>query len=369
MSALVPFVLLAQSFFNKSHPAPAPPEPTASPAALLSTLLLAVVATALLVSWLWPASTSPSSCCVAQPDASFKGGSNEAARLIELEEKHGAHNYHPLPVVLSRGQGPLVWDVAGKVYFDFLSAYSAVNQGHSHPRIISAFVDQAKTLTLTSRAFHNDQLGEFCLFITSFFGYDKVLPMNSGVEAGETACKVARKWAYFKKGVPDGQAKIVMAHNNFWGRSIAACSSSSDPDCYRGYGPFTPVRSTRTRAAPSQGSGCALACRTHTPPSLLAVRSVPSSVTCARALLPACQGFELIPYDDVPALERLLQREGRSVAAFYIEPIQGEAGVVVPAAGARPRRAALGAARLHARARCALTTRALCRRVGCAQAT
>jgi hypothetical protein len=192
-------------------------------------------------------------------------------------------------VVLSRGQGSYVWDVNGKRYFDFLSAYSAVNQGHSHPRIIAALVDQAKTLTLTSRAFHNDQLGEYERFVTNLFGYDKVLPMNSGVEGGETAIKIARKWAHLKKGVKAETAKVVMAQDNFWGRSIAACSSSSDPDCFKGYGPFTP-------------------------------------------------GFELIPYNDVPALASFLEREGESVAAFYIEPIQGEAGVVVPADGTRARR-------------------------------
>ncbi|KAG8458926.1 hypothetical protein KFE25_004260 [Diacronema lutheri] len=272
------FALLVEGWLRAPAAAPPPTAPSPSVAAAVSALLLLAVASALLVSTLWPRASASSGGY--PPNA----GADEASRLIALEDKHGAHNYHPLPVVLSRGQGALVWDVGGKVHFDFLSAYSAVNQGHSHPRIISALVDQAKTLTLTSRAFHNDQLGEFCGFITSFFGYDKVLPMNSGVEAGETAVKLARKWAHFKKGVPDGTAKVIMAENNFWGRSIAACSSSSDPDCYKGYGPFTP-------------------------------------------------GFELIPYNDTRALRELLEREGKSVAAFYVEPIQGEAGVVVPSPG------------------------------------
>jgi len=201
-------------------------------------------------------------------------------KLIRMENQYGAHNYGPLPVVLSRGQGCFVWDVEGKRYFDFLSAYSAVNQGHSHPRIVSALIDQAKTLTLTSRAFYNDQLGEYASFITSFFGYDKVLPMNSGAEAAETAIKIARKWAYQKKGVNDNKAKIIMAENNFWGRTIAACSSSSDPVCFRDYGPFTP-------------------------------------------------GFELVPYNDAGALKAAFELDP-NVAAFYIEPIQGEAGVNVP---------------------------------------
>lgn len=275
-------------------PALPPPAPSVSAETLVSLLLVAAITAALLASWLRPSSAGKRRAAIG-PD-----GCAEAKRLIGLEDKYGAHNYKPLPVVLCRGQGPLVWDVGGAQYFDFLSAYSAVNQGHSHPRILAAFVDQAKTLTLTSRAFHNDQLGEFCAYITAYFGYDKVLPMNSGVEAGETAIKLARKWAHLKKGVPDGRALVVMAQHNFWGRSIAACSSSSDPECYGGYGPFTP-------------------------------------------------GFELIPYNDVPALRQLLSKQGERVAAFYIEPIQGEAGVVVPDDGARaPSRSSPRAARpLH----------------------
>jgi len=251
-----------------SAPAPSPP-PDTSAAMCASLALMATVAFLLIVSWC----RGPS-----RPQGSVYPG--PAARLMELESKHGAHNYAPLPVVLARGEGAHVWDVDGKRYFDFLSAYSAVNQGHAHPRIISALIDQAKTLTLTSRAFYNDQLGEYAAFVTSFFGYDKVLPMNTGVEAGETAIKIARKWAYEKKGVQENKATIIMAQNNFWGRTIAACSSSSDPDCYKGYGPFTP-------------------------------------------------GFQLVPYNSVRALRIALDNDPY-VAAFYIEPIQGEAGVNVP---------------------------------------
>lgn len=202
--------------------------------------------------------------------------------LIALEEKHGAHNYHPLPVVLSRGEGVYVWDVEGKQYFDFLSAYSAVNQGHCHPKIISALTNQAETLTLTSRAFYNDVLGMYEKYMTEYFGYDRVLPMNTGVEGGETAIKLCRKWAYQVKGVPENQAKILFANGNFWGRTLAAVSTSDDPDSYSGYGPFTP-------------------------------------------------GFELIPYNDLDALEKAL--EDPNVAGFMVEPIQGEAGVVVPDEG------------------------------------
>eukprot|EP01068_Selenidium_serpulae_P004885 Selendium_serpulae@DN3792_c0_g1_i2.p1 len=198
---------------------------------------------------------------------------------IDLEDKHGAHNYHPLPAVLAKGKGTKVWDVEGKEYFDFLSAYSAVNQGHCHPRILAALTKQAETLCLTSRAFHNNILGPYEKFITNFFGYDKVLPMNSGVEGGETAVKLSRKWGYLKKKIPENKAKVLFCENNFWGRSIAAVSSSSDPDCYSGFGPFTP-------------------------------------------------GFELVKYNNLPALEKAL--EDPNVAAFYVEPIQGEAGVVVP---------------------------------------
>lgn len=201
---------------------------------------------------------------------------------IIKEEKYGAHNYHPLPVVLSKGEGVHVWDVDGKHYFDFLSAYSAVNQGHCHPKIIKALNDQATRLTLTSRAFHNDILGEYERFITNLFGYDKVLPMNTGVEGGETANKLARKWGYMKKGIPQNQAKIVFAKGNFWGRTLAAISSSDDPTSYEGFGPFMP-------------------------------------------------GYELINYNDLDALAKALKDP--NVAAFMVEPIQGEAGVVVPHEG------------------------------------
>ncbi|XP_036402730.1 ornithine aminotransferase, mitochondrial-like [Megalops cyprinoides] len=205
-----------------------------------------------------------------------------AEEVFAREEKYGAHNYHPLPVALERGEGLHVWDVDGRRYFDFLSAYSAVNQGHCHPKIIAALHAQASRLTLTSRAFYNDVLGEYEQYITTMFGYHKVLPMNTGVEAGETACKLARKWAYNVKGTPKYKAKIIFAEGNFWGRTMAAISSSTDPSSYDGFGPFMP-------------------------------------------------GFELIPYNDVPALERALQDQ--NVAAFMVEPIQGEAGVVVPDPG------------------------------------
>jgi ornithine--oxo-acid transaminase len=202
-----------------------------------------------------------------------------AAHYIALEEKHGAHNYHPLPVVLEKGEGVFVWDVEGKQYFDFLSAYSAVNQGHCHPKIIAALVSQAQNLTLTSRAFYNNVLGEYEAYITKYFGYDKVLPMNTGVEGGETAIKLARKWGYTVKGIPDNQAQIVFVEGNFWGRTIAAISSSTDPSSYSGFGPFVP-------------------------------------------------GYKVIPYNDLDALEKALQ--DKNVCAFMFEPIQGEAGVVVP---------------------------------------
>ena len=201
---------------------------------------------------------------------------------IIKEEKYGAHNYHPLPVVLSKGEGVHVWDVDGKHYFDFLSAYSAVNQGHCHPKIIKALNDQASKLTLTSRAFHNDILGEYERFITELFRYDKVLPMNTGVEGGETANKLARKWGYMKKGIPENQAKIIFAKGNFWGRTLAAISSSDDPVSFEGFGPYMP-------------------------------------------------GYELINYNDLDALAEALKDP--NVAAFMVEPIQGEAGVVVPHEG------------------------------------
>lgn len=203
-------------------------------------------------------------------------------KAIELEDKYGAHNYHPLPVVLSKGKAARVWDAEGKEYYDFLSAYSAVNQGHCHPHIIGAMVDQAQTLTLTSRAFFNDVLGVYEKFITSFFGYEKVLPMNSGAEGVETALKLCRKWAYEKKAVPDNQAKIIVCKGNFHGRTITIVSISTDPDARRNYGPYTP-------------------------------------------------GFITIPYNDIPALEEALKDP--NVAGFLVEPIQGEAGVFVPDEG------------------------------------
>ncbi len=206
----------------------------------------------------------------------------KSEELMRLEAQHGAHNYHPLPVVLAKGLGAKVWDVEGKEYFDFLSAYSAVNQGHCHPKILKALTDQASRLTLTSRAFHNDVLGKYEQFITTLFGYDKVLPMNTGVEGGETANKLARKWGYEHKGIPENQAKIIFAKGNFWGRTLAAISSSDDPVSYKGFGPYMP-------------------------------------------------GYELIPYNDLQALKQKLQDP--TVAAFMVEPIQGEAGVVVPDEG------------------------------------
>ena len=205
-----------------------------------------------------------------------------AQQYIDLEEKYGAHNYHPLPVVLERGEGVFLWDVDGKRYYDFLSGYSAVNQGHCHPKIIKALTDQSVKLTLTSRAFHSNLLGKYQKFITDYFGYDKVLPMNTGVEGGETAIKLARRWGYTVKGIPDNQAKIIFAAGNFWGRTMAAISSSTDPDCYNKFGPFMP-------------------------------------------------GFQVVPYNDLAALEKSFQ--DNTVAAFMFEPIQGEAGVLVPDEG------------------------------------
>lgn len=202
--------------------------------------------------------------------------------LMQLEEKHGAHNYHPLPVVLAKGEGPFMWDVEGKRYYDFLSAYSAVNQGHCHPKIVEALVDQARTLTLTSRAFYNNVLGVYEKYVTEYFGYDKVLPMNTGAEADETALKLCRKWAYQKKGIPEGQAKIIVCEGNFHGRTITIISMSTDPDAYDEYGPYTP-------------------------------------------------GFIKIPYNDLNALAQAL--EDPYVAGFLVEPIQGEAGVYVPDEG------------------------------------
>jgi ornithine--oxo-acid transaminase len=201
--------------------------------------------------------------------------------FIELEEKYGAHNYHPLPVVLSRGKGCYVWDVNGKRYFDFLSAYSAVNQGHCHPKIVGALKEQAERLCLTSRAFYNDALGPYEKFVHDYFGYDKVLPVNSGAEAVETALKLSRKWGYLKKGIPENEAIVVTCEGNFHGRTTTIISVSTDPEARAGYGPYTP-------------------------------------------------GFEIIPYNNVEALASLLEEKAATVAAFLVEPIQGEAGVNVP---------------------------------------
>lgn len=205
-------------------------------------------------------------------------------QFIDLEKKYGAHNYHPLPVVLSKGKGCYVWDVDGKRYFDFLSAYSAVNQGHCHPKIVAALKEQAGKLCLTSRAFYNDSLGPFEKFIHDYFGYDKILPMNSGAEAVETALKLTRKWAYLKKGIPENEAIIVACEGNFHGRTISIVSVSTDPDARADYGPYTP-------------------------------------------------GFEVIPYNDPEALASILEKKANSIAGFLVEPIQGEAGVNVPDEG------------------------------------
>ena len=202
--------------------------------------------------------------------------------LISMEARYGAHNYHPLPVVLERGEGVYVWDVEGKRYYDFLAAYSAVNQGHCHPKILSALTEQAQKLTLTSRAFYNDSLGEYEKFVTEFFGYDKVLPMNTGVEAVETAVKLSRRWGYKIKGIPDNQAKIVWVEHNFHGRTISSISASTDPSSYGGFGPLVP-------------------------------------------------GYVIIPYDNLAALDKALSDP--NVAAFIFEPVQGEAGVIVPQEG------------------------------------
>ena len=208
--------------------------------------------------------------------------SANTAKYIALEDQFGAHNYHPVPVVLEKGEGVFLYDVDGKRYFDFLSGYSAVNQGHCHPAIIKALTDQAQKLTLTSRAFYNNLLGEYEKYITEYFGYDKLLPMNTGVEGGETAIKLARRWGYAVKGIPENQAKVIFAQGNFWGRTLAAISSSTDPSSYNGFGPFMP-------------------------------------------------GFGLVPYNDLAALETALQDP--NVAAYMVEPIQGEAGVVIPTDG------------------------------------
>ncbi|MEY4333052.1 MAG: hypothetical protein RLZZ196_1790, partial [Bacteroidota bacterium] len=208
--------------------------------------------------------------------------SSNTQKYLDLENTYGAHNYHPIPVVLDRGEGVYLYDVDGKRYFDFLSGYSAVNQGHCHPAIIKTLQEQASKLTLTSRAFHNNLLGEYEKYITHYFGYDKVLPMNTGVEGGETAIKLARRWGYAVKGIPENQAKILFAEGNFWGRTLAAISSSTDPSSYKGFGPYMP-------------------------------------------------GFGIVPYNDLQALETALADS--NVAAFMVEPIQGEAGVVIPNEG------------------------------------
>ena len=206
----------------------------------------------------------------------------DSTSFMQLENDFGAHNYHPLPVVLERGEGVYVWDCEGKKYYDFLSAYSAVNQGHCHPKIINALINQSKKLTLTSRAFYNSALGPYEKFICELFDYDKVLPMNTGVEGGETANKLARKWGYLKKGIPENKARIIFAKGNFWGRTLAAISSSDDPLSFKDFGPYMP-------------------------------------------------GYDLIPYNNLEALEKELK--DFNVAAFMVEPIQGEAGVVVPDEG------------------------------------
>lgn len=205
-----------------------------------------------------------------------------AQEYIDRESKYGAHNYHPLPVVLDRGEGVFVWDTEGKKYYDFLSAYSAVNQGHCHPKIVKAMTDQAQKLTLTSRAFYNSSLGEFEEYVSKYFGYDKVLPMNTGAEADETALKLCRKWGYMKKGIPNNEAKIICCNENFHGRTISIISMSTDPDAYEGFGPYTP-------------------------------------------------GFVKVPYNDLETLENELKDS--NVAGFIVEPIQGEAGVYVPDSG------------------------------------
>ena len=209
--------------------------------------------------------------------------SSKTEEMIAKENKYGAHNYHPLPVVLEKGRGVHVWDVDGKKYFDFLSAYSAVNQGHCHPKIVNAMVQQAQTLTLTSRAFYNDQLGDFEEYVTKYFGFDKVLPMNTGAEAVETAIKLCRKWAYEVKGIPENQAQIIVCENNFHGRTTTIISFSNDETARKSFGPFT-------------------------------------------------TGFIKIPYDDIDALEKALQTD-KNIAGFLVEPIQGEAGVYVPSEG------------------------------------
>ncbi|HEY9843647.1 MAG: ornithine--oxo-acid transaminase [Candidatus Sericytochromatia bacterium] len=216
-----------------------------------------------------------------------------SAEAMALEDRHGAHNYHPLPVVLARGEGVYVWDVEGKRYFDFLSAYSAVNQGHCHPRITAALIEQAQVLTLTSRAFYNSLLGEYEKYITAYFGYDRMLPMNTGVEAVETALKLARRWGHDNKGIPENQARLIFCEGNFHGRTLGVISGSTDPDSRRGFGPYMP-------------------------------------------------GYDVIPYNHLEALEAAVKNP--HVAGFLVEPIQGEAGVVVPDPGYLKRAAEICAA-------------------------
>lgn len=236
-------------------------------------------------STLWTQSRTASSATAADNHISNDSGlSSLSAECISLEDRHGANNYHPLPVVISKGEGVKLYDVDGESYFDFLSAYSAVNQGHCHPKIIGALVDQAQKLTLTSRAFHNDCLGAYTEYVTSYFGYDRVLPMNTGVEGGETAIKLARRWGYDVKGIPEGEARVIFADNNFWGRTLAAVSSSNDPTAFKGFGPFMP-------------------------------------------------GFSNVAYNNLAELEAEFKKDGHNIAAFMVEPIQGEAGVVVPEDG------------------------------------
>jgi ornithine--oxo-acid transaminase len=211
-------------------------------------------------------------------------GTISSEKAMELEKAYGAHNYHPLPVVIAKGDGPFVWDPEGNKYFDFLSAYSAVNQGHCHPKIIHALIEQAKVLTLTSRAFFNNKLGEYEKFVTEYFGYEMVLPMNTGVEGVETAMKLSRRWGYVKKGIEDNKAKIIFCENNFHGRTLAVISASTDPDCRKNFGPYLP-------------------------------------------------GIIKIPYNNTEALEKVLHEQSDEVCAFIVEPIQGEAGVFVPDEG------------------------------------
>jgi ornithine--oxo-acid transaminase len=211
-------------------------------------------------------------------------GEDLASYCMELEDRYGAHNYHPLPVVLSRGLGTRVYDVEGREYYDFLSAYSAVNPGHCHPKITNALIEQAQKLTLVSRAFYSDALGEYCEFITKYFKMDRVLPMNTGVEGGETAIKLARRWGYQIKGIPTNQARVIFANQNFWGRTLAAISASNDPTAFRGFGPYMP-------------------------------------------------GFSHVPFNDLGSLEMEFERDAKNICAFMVEPIQGEAGVIVPDEG------------------------------------